>query len=335
MQEKIHVAFCSDKNNIPFLAVALKSIVDNSSAENEYVVYVAHDGLTCYEYGYLRLLIKGRRNFELKFIDMNGGGYAKKFEHLFTSGHITLAAYWRFLLPEVLKDVNKLIYLDTDVVVIDDLSKLYDEDVSEVYCAGCLDIGVAKELSVSKEAREVLSSLGYKDFSQYINSGVLLINAEYARRRKIFNKMLVLANTNAFPFHDQDVINYTLMNEGGAKVLNYKWNFAIHKGFDTYPAQIVEDVIDRISKMDISIIHYIGSEKPWKCINRPLRELWVYYAAETPFFAGINLSPNSDVEKDIARSGKIRWGRRLEKLLIPKFIHQIKRNLLNKSEGMV
>lgn len=147
--------------------------------------------------------------------------------------------------------------------------------------------------------------------------------------------MLVLANTNAFPFHDQDVINYTLMNEGGAKVLNYRWNFAIHKGFDTYPAQIVEDVIDRISKMDISIIHYIGSEKPWKCINRPLRELWVHYAAETPFFAGINLSPNSNVEKDIARSGKIRWGRRLEKLLIPKFIHQIKRNLLNKSEGMV
>lgn len=78
MQEKIHVAFCSDKNNIPFLAVALKSIVDNSSAENEYVVYVAHDGLTCYEYGYLRLLIKGRRNFELKFIDMNGGGGMQK-----------------------------------------------------------------------------------------------------------------------------------------------------------------------------------------------------------------------------------------------------------------
>lgn len=285
MPEKIHIAFCSDRNNVPFLGVALKSIVDNSSAEISYVVYVIHDGMDCQEFCYLRLLAGCRRNFELKFIDINKAGEGEKFKNLYASGHITLATYWRFLLPEILSDVNKLIYLDTDVVVVDDVAKLYSEDVSGYFCAGCIDIGVAKELSVSQAAREFLCSLGYMDFSNYINSGVLLINLEYAREKKLFCKMLSLAENNNFPLHDQDVINYALMNEGGVKIVYQRWNFAIHKDFeDWYPESLVSAIKHKVSIMDLAIVHYIGSEKPWKCSSRMLRELWVLYASKTPFF---------------------------------------------------
>lgn len=330
MPEKIHIAFCSDGNNVPFLGVALKSVVDNSAEEISYIVYVIHDGMTCQEFCYLRLLARCRRNFELKFIDINKVEGSAKFKNLFASGHITLATYWRLLLPEILSDVNKLIYLDTDVVVVDDVAKLYSEDVSGYFCAGCIDIGVAKELPVSQDARKILCSLGYMDFSNYINAGVLLINLEYAREKNLFSEMLSLAENNNFPLHDQDVINYTLMNEGGAKIVDQRWSFAIHKDFEVwYPEPIVNAIKHKISIMDLAIIHYIGTEKPWKCSNRMLRELWVLYASKTPFFAEVKFSLESAVEREMAKSGKMRLGRKLEKLLIPKCIHRIKRNLLN------
>ena len=121
--KKIHVAFCADVNYFPYLGVVLKSIVNCSSREFEYVIYVVHDGVDCLSEGMLRSEIKSAQNFSLKMIDV------RECEHLlsgvYVSRYITTAAYWRILLPLLLPGVEKVLYLDVDTVVLDDAAAFF------------------------------------------------------------------------------------------------------------------------------------------------------------------------------------------------------------------
>ena len=290
----VHLAFCSDGPNIPFLAVALKSIIDNSSSEYRYLVYIVHDGISYCNKGNLLALVRNHKNFDLSFIDI--GEYSCKFSGLFVSGHISLASYWRFVLPEILTDVDKLVYLDTDIVVVDDVAKLYEENLGggEVL-AGAPGIGVAAELPMTESSRQILKNSGYSNFKKYINAGVLLINMKVFRDEHLFERLINLASNNSFPLHDQDVLNLVLMNR--IRILDWKWNFAIHESIDDYPSYLLDDVKKRISEMNISIVHYVGPGKPWKCPYRPLAGLWFTYAVQTPFFWGTEIFVcNSRVE---------------------------------------
>lgn len=91
-----------------------------------------------------------------------------------------------------------------------------------------------------------------------------------------------MANQYDFPMHDQDCLNFVF--DGKIQILDWRWNFAIHEKIDNYPEWLKEKVHDRISSMNLSIIHYVGVGKPWRCMFRPLRELWIMYAIKTPFF---------------------------------------------------
>lgn len=280
----VHLAFCSDRANIPFLSVALRSVIDNASCDYLYCVYVVHDGMTYCEKGCLLALVRAKKNFRLSFIDIDE--YSNSFSKLFVSGHISHAAYWRFALPEILNNIDKLIYLDTDVVVIDDIAKLYEENLGEGEAlAGAPGIGVAEELQMTEASRRILLQRGYSNFKKYINSGVLLVNMKVFREEKLLDRLLDIAASENFPLHDQDVLNLVLMNR--IKILDWRWNFAIHETIDSYPKYLIDVVKDRISSLNISIVHYVGSGKPWKCTSRPLAGLWIMYAIKTPFFSGM------------------------------------------------
>lgn len=319
--ENVNMAFCSDEKNITFLAVALKSIIDNASNERIYNVYIVHNGISEYDRGSLLLLVRNNLNFHLSFINI--GKYAQVFSTLFVSGHIPHAAYWRFALPEILEHVDKLIYLDTDVVVIDDIAKLYDENFAKgEVLAGSPGIGVSAELPMTKPSREVLKRYGYVNFKRYINTGVLLINMREFRSEMLFQKFIETASGENFPMHDQDVINLVLMDR--IKMLDWKWNFAILERFDDYPTWLVEDIKTRIAILDISIVHYVGCGKPWICFDRPLADLWFMYAERTPFYAGMKIRPrrNDNIICDISKEKMT--GRKSK--IISKFLHKVKKH---------
>lgn len=282
----VHLAFCSDGPNIPFLAVALKSVIDNASCEYQYLVYIVHNGISYCDKGYLLMLVRNSKNFNLSFINI--GEYSDRFSGLFVSGHISQASYWRFVLPEILRDVDKLVYLDTDIVVADDIAKLYEENLGGGEAlAGAPGIGVAAELPMTETSRKILKNKGYSNFKKYINAGVLLINMKVFREESLFEKLIEVASSDNFPLHDQDVLNLVLMNR--IRILDWKWNFAIHESIDDYPRYLLDDVRKRISEMNISIVHYVGPGKPWKCPFRPLAGMWFVYAVQTPFFWGTEI----------------------------------------------
>ena len=330
--KKVDIVFCSDANFFPYLSVSLKSIINCASQKVQYVIHVVHNGMSWRDEGLLRSELKLARNFRLNLVDI------RKYEYLldgvYTSGHLTSASYWRILLPLLLTGVDKVLYLDVDTLVLEDVSLLFEEieaDEGKCEIAGCIDYGIgyaADDRWYTNEKRKILEEYEYDDFENYINSGVLFLNLDFFRKNKTADKLLELILKNNFQYHDQDAINVFFKDK--IKILDNKWNFNINSGLCNYSDSALLDIERRISNMDIAIIHYVDSCKPWLVEERILREIWVQVALQTPFFASHYFGTALEMEELLRKSKRARrrsFMRKLEKTLIPDCLHKLKRNI--------
>ena len=156
--------------------------------------------------------------------------------------HITMTATYRLFAPYILKDVDKVIYLDCDLVVLDDIAKLWEYEPK--YIAGVQDPMYRKQANKN----------GLKHL--YINSGVMVMNLKNLRKLDYIN-MIKATQTGEYNLSllDQDIINIAF----GDKIehLPLKWNVYSKK----YP-ETTYDMIE--ARKNPSIIHWCGKEKPWK-----------------------------------------------------------------------
>ena len=126
MKSKIEIPifFSTDDNYIPFLTVALHSIIENASKEYNYRIIVLNSGITEKNISEIRKLENS--NFKIEFADVN-----KKINHIMselTNGlrdYYSNSIYYRIFIPSLFPKLKKALYLDADIVVIDDISKLF------------------------------------------------------------------------------------------------------------------------------------------------------------------------------------------------------------------
>ncbi|MBR3627657.1 MAG: hypothetical protein IKN42_02280 [Elusimicrobia bacterium] len=128
-------------------------------------------------------------------------------------------ANFKFFLGNIFKNLDKILYLDCDLVVLTSLKELFSENIDNYYLAGADNIG---HYFLYKDR-------GYFVSSFYINSGVMLINLDLWRKDNLAEKFITIKekNINNFIFVDQDVIN--LCCENKIKPLDLSWN--MHTGF--------------------------------------------------------------------------------------------------------
>ena len=120
--------------------------------------------------------------------------------------HISRATYYRLLISEILpQDVEKVIYLDCDIIINKSIQKLWEIDLNEYALAAVPQIGSGYEAE----------RLGYPIQYGYFNAGVNVINMEYWRHNNIANKLVeyLVTNHNRIKYHDQDVLNAVLYDK--------------------------------------------------------------------------------------------------------------------------
>lgn len=199
------------------------------------------------------------------------------------SGHIKVAAYYRLLIPEILPHhLTKAIYLDSDLIVNNDLELLWN-----------IDMGEKDILAVQTLSWKYVSSPGtlvkYKElrippYSKYFNSGVLVFNLQRWRNYNISAETLAYLekNKNYINWHDQDVLNGVLVGRWGE--LDPRWNQTpgIYNYASWKESPFSEEVFDRILHNPY-IIHFASSSKPWKDSrnNHPDRTLFFQYVDMT------------------------------------------------------
>ena len=130
--------------------------------------------------------------------------------------YLSQAMYYRLYLSEILpKSINKVLYLDCDMIVCHSLRTLWDIDVSHVALAGIPDVLSGEEID----------RLGYPSELNYFNAGVLLINLDYWRDNDVLSEFLayITKQGSNLYHHDQDVLNYVFREK--KVLLPIKFNF--------------------------------------------------------------------------------------------------------------
>lgn len=184
--------------------------------------------------------------------------------------YVTLATYYRLVIADILpQNIKKVIYLDCDIIVNQDLADLWNIDISNV-CVAALE--EQEKLSTNGARR-----LNYSQKYSYFNAGVLLLNLGKIRQKFSFCDFVsyIKEKEDKIMFHDQDVLNAFFHDS--KKFLPLKYN--VMDCFMQKKAQIPRRYRQETNSiMSPSIIHYSGPLKPWhvECKN-PYKYLYFKY----------------------------------------------------------
>ena len=266
--QTIPIFFTVDDGYLPFLAVALQSLIDNASKKNNYEIKVLYTTVSEEN----QLSIKkaySKENVEIEFVNFNEH-LEKVQDKLYTRDYYSKTTYYRLFIPELYPQYDKAIYLDSDMVILSDIAKLYNTDLGDNLIAAVPD-GAVQAIPIFQEYVEKV--VGLSDYNNYFNAGALLMNLDELRKYKFQDKFLYLLETVKFAVaQDQDYLNR--LCKGKVKVIDSSWN--------TMPGGIEEE-----DRENLNIIHYNLSYKPWHFNNIMYQDYFWEYAKRTAFYGDI------------------------------------------------
>lgn len=268
----INIVFSVDDNYAPHCLAAITSILLNSARGSSFNFYILDGGLSSATKEKFEAM-KQLRDFNITYVHIDN----KYFEDLpLNRSYISIATYYRLLLPEVLPhDVDKVIYLDSDVIVEQDIADLWKYDISDKYAAVVEDEGSTCQLL----------RLGLPAKNLYFNAGVCMFNLKALRAfdfqsawKEYFKK-----NKEIITLQDQDILNGVF--NGKCLYLPLQWNangrLYSSKGLLEHSYSYEEAVF---AAHNPAIIHYTDVNKPWHVFcTHPLRSEYFKYLAFTPY----------------------------------------------------
>ena len=282
----IPIFFAVDDGYIPFLAVTLQSLVDNSSSSNQYSIKILHTNVN--EENKRKISKYQRENIDIEFVNLNC--YVEKVkDKLFTRDYYTNTTYFRLFIPELYPQYEKALYLDSDTVVLADIAELYNTDIGDNLVAAAQE-GVIQNIKVYQDYVEKV--VGVASYKRFFNAGVLLMNLNELRRFQFQDKILYLLSTVKYSvIQDEDYLNR--MCKGRVKFVDSTWN--------KMPIDI-----DNVKIEDIKLIHFNYVYKPWHFDNVLYGEIFWEYAQKTEFINDIKFikenyteeKKNRDIESD-------------------------------------
>ena len=274
----IPIFFAIDDGYIPFLAVAIKSLIENASKEYEYIIKVLHTNVK--EKNVRKIKKFETENVNIEFVNLSY--YIKKVQDkLYTRDYYTNTTYFRMFLPELYPQYDKVLYLDSDIVVLGDISQLYNTEIGTNLVAAAPDDIIQYNKVFQEYAEKVVGVVKYQN---YFNAGILLMNLDQLRKFNFQDKFLYLLGTVKFSVaQDQDYLNR--LCKGRVTLINNQWD--------------IMPVINRkINKEDIKIIHYNFAYKPWRFEDVQYKEYFWEYARKTEFLDEIQKIKDSYTEEE-------------------------------------
>jgi len=184
----------------------------------------------------------------------------ESFEDAPIFGHYTKAMYYRLLAWQVLPDsLDKILYLDPDILVINPIDKLYEIDLSGYLFAAA---GHTRLTPITKHINKI--RLNTYEINEYYNSGVLLMNLSLQRTRIKAQSIYdyVKEHRNELILPDQDILN-GLFGDSILSLDDSIYNFDVRKSKTYYIASSGQKDINWIMQNTV-ILHYCGKQKPWK-----------------------------------------------------------------------
>jgi lipopolysaccharide biosynthesis glycosyltransferase len=260
--------------------IAITSLLYNANKITRYKLY-----LVCPEGAY-RTEVIGYLNsisydFEYKILDVNPKMFNKGY--CGEDNYWSKAIFYRLQLPILLPDVKKIIYADSDIIFLDDVSTLMSINIEEKLLLGVRD---------TANLKEEIPKRGIPIDGSYICSGIIVMNLELMRKLDLRAKWELFYSSNKYQFPDQDSINLTCKGQIG--FLPPKYNSYLSKTHEFIQKMIDEQIWTKEEVYQMLhnpvVYHFVGWDKPWKIRrgNRIMDILWWKYAKMTPYFEILN-----------------------------------------------
>lgn len=253
----INVCLSTDNNYSKYAGVVIASILNNANPEDELHFYILDGGIQQENKDKI-LALKSIKDCQIDFVQVDDSEF-EIYKNIKTHSYVTLQTYYRLKLAAILPEVERIIYLDCDMVVNSSLKDLFESNLHNNVIGGSLDARV-------KHKRK------WKN-SNYINAGMILFDLRKFREENIEDVFIeyTKSHIDSIDTGDQDIINFALKDR--IEILPDKWNVQV-SGFAS-----------RSSFMKLpNIIHYISADKPWifgSCIF--FKELYFKYLQLTPW----------------------------------------------------
>ena len=276
----IPVFFTIDDNFAPFLSVAVKSLLDNASHEYFYNIHIVNNGLSeenkekilSLETDYSKIIFNNMDE-RLKAITDKKGTRLRE-------DYFSLAIFFRIFIPDCFKEYDKALYIDSDTLVTDDISKLYNTDLEGNYIGGCVDTSC---FAVKDITNYFTNGVGV-DYREYINSGVILFDMKTLRDKKFAEKFLYLFNKYNFGNVDPDQSYINAILKGHIKYLDGRW--------DTMPVDGGKEIPNP------GIVHFNLFKKPWHYDNIMYEKEFWECAKKTPYYKEIKMIKDNYTDED-------------------------------------
>lgn len=299
LSHAVTITVAVDDNYIPHLAALVESIKD-SFAKNRFLELFVLDGGICTANKYLL-----EKQFFLNFKSgsINFISCKDLYKDIPNHSYFTEAIFYRISLGSLFPNHKKILYLDTDIVVLDDVSKLFDialndqyiaAAVQDAYIKACIKQGPKKKIPRKIKAfkRTVVHTYVHEYLElkekadRYFQSGVMLFNLDGLRDASIESHAREDLLRRKYWFPDQDVLNRHL--QGRVLDLDMSWNTM------TFLPSLYKHIDDewvfkiKAAFLEPQIIHYAGAdEKPWNTVNAPLAHYYWFFLRRTFWYEAV------------------------------------------------
>ena len=274
----VNICFiCNGGYAIPTL-VAIASLKYNRNKENLYSLYIILDSTS--EKWKKYFLDYEEEKFKINIISV-GNYEANKSKNIPTYNGDSPSALLKFDIPDLLPEINKVLYLDGDIIIQKDLKALFNIDLEDKMVGAVIDSGTFYyHHTVSNQIKD------------YFNSGVILFDLKKAREENL-TKILYETESRLENKYllDQNVFNIVLENK--VKLLSIKYNFLHTNLIRAQGKFTIEEINSRYSenyqslnelKEDAFVIHYASKDKPWLNAENVGSVKWFFYLAQSTIY---------------------------------------------------
>ena len=260
---KISIAYAPDDNYVNQTVVSMKSALEHNEQVEFIIMYSKLSAESMQKLG----AVGG----SLRLIKMD----ESQFADLTLSKWVTVQAWFRIKLPDLCKDLDKVLYLDCDTLIRGNLDELFSLDLTDKYLAGVKDVW-----GVSKYVKRLDMKSGV-----YVNSGMLLFNCDYCRKEHFFDKVVDFAKNNAkiIEFCDQDSINkvvdeYKLVISPKYNLMDTWWR----GGYYEFEGKEETEYLQ--AKENTVIAHLTGLKPAFKGCGNKFKDEWWEVAKKTKIY---------------------------------------------------
>lgn len=278
LQNVISVVMAASEEYLPYAAVTIHSMLRHGSTTYHYDLILLHQHpFSPQGMAILWQVVKEWDNCTLRLLQVSN------METCYVSGHVSTETYVRLMLPELLPNYDKVLYLDSDLVVLKDISNLWSQPVDDgVILAGVQDFDVIGQYYGTEFSMRyyIDHTLKLTCPEHYIQAGVLCFFLNTMRSQLDSGILIRTAAGSKLRYFDQDILNAICHKK--IALLDCRWNVVSdcdHYRVSHIIAQAPNNLFHSYmqSRQDPWIIHYSGYRKPW---DFPQEDLATYFTEE-------------------------------------------------------